>query len=154
MIWLMNLSNSWRLHFTLGSVLLLFYCYKPFFLLALAHGNAERGESLGGLGFTTIRQAFACLSRKLSIPNNLLGSIFYFCQWGAKCPLQPRHTLPFGPGVHHWWQPAEVAPYGGMIWVPLEPPTTCWLGGATNSGQGRQHCEPAQHSPQEPHTGI
>lgn len=62
-IWSLNPSNSWRLHFTLVSVLLVFY-YKPFFLLALAHGNAERGESLGGLGFTRIRQAFAYLSRK------------------------------------------------------------------------------------------
>ena len=112
MIWLMNLSNSWRLHFTLGSVLLLFYCYKPFFLLALAHGNAERGESLGGLGFTTIRQAFACLSRKLSIPNNLLGSIFCFLPMGCQVPpAAPPHTT-----IWPWCAPLVAASRGGALW--------------------------------------
>ena len=48
------------------------------------------------------------------------------------------HTQPFGPGPHHQWHQAEAPPPCGLIWVPLEPPSTCGIAPGTLGGHSSQ----------------
>jgi len=71
---------------------------------------------------------WACPLGAIGAPKHLLHEANHPWQPQGPAALLCRtlppggQTLPFGPGVPHWWHQAGVAPHGHTPWGPLPPP--------------------------------